>query len=239
MKTKNILQLDPSAVHVRLGMCAAALVGTAGAVPNADAAIINFNTPIVVPNNFTGVYLDLATGTTSFTGSFPAFDFNPYSNGGTLGFFWGTGAGGVAGTTTGPYLSLAPGTVVGPASTYSNVIAGTVGSPYLTTGTNTLGFRFTNEGTGAVDYGYMTVSTTAAAATASPGTRTNFGTTKVRGTDSPDINGFPMTIMSWSFDDTGAPITVVPEPSTAALLTISALAAGALGLRKWRRSRAA
>ncbi len=80
MKKNKIVSLDPSAVHVRLGMCAAALAGTAAAVPTADASIITFNTPIVIPNNFTGVYIDLATGVTSTTGSFPSFDFNPYSD---------------------------------------------------------------------------------------------------------------------------------------------------------------
>lgn len=214
MKTPDSIKLDPSAVTVRLGLCAAALAGTAASVPNADAAIITFNTPITIPNNFTGIYIDLATGTTSTTGSFPGFDFNPYGTT-ALSFFWGTGAGGVASTTTGPYLSLAPGTMIGPASTFSAATAGTAGSVYLTTGTWTLGFRFTNEGTGMVNYGYLTMTTT--------------GT-----------SGFPATIQSWSFDNTGAAITIpVPEPSTAALLTIAALAAGALGLRKWRRQCAA
>ena len=152
-----------------------------------------------------------------------------------------SGAGGVAATTNGTYISLAPGTVVGPASTYSNAVAGTAGSPFQGTGTEILGFRFTNEGTGAVDYGYLTMSTTAAnggPSTSLPGVA--FGTTKgLASPNVPNATGFPCTIMSWSYDDTGAPITVVPEPSTAGLLTIGALAAGALGLRKWRRQRAA
>jgi hypothetical protein len=218
MKKKNIIQLDPSAVHVRLGMCAAALVGTAAAVPDADATIITFNTPIPVPATFAGVYVNLGTGA-SAPAPFAGWDFNPYQNASTnLAFFWATTPagdyGGVAATTTGPFLSLSPGTVVGPASTFSISLTGTTGSPYLTTGTHILGFRFFNETTGAVDYGYLTMSNTA------PG-------------------GFPATILSWSYDDTGAPITVVPEPATAALLSIGALVLGALGLREWRRQRAA
>ncbi len=49
------------------------------------------------------------------------------------------------------------------------------------------------------NYGYLTMSNTAA-------------------------DGFPSTIISWSFDNTGAPITIpVPEPTTAALLSVTAL----------------
>ena len=134
-----------------------------------------------------------------------------------LQFFWATTPagdyGGVAATSTGPYLGLSPGTVVGPASTFS-IAASTAGSPYVTTGTNILGFRFFNEATSAVDYGYLSFSTTAP-------------------------SGFPATVLSWSYDDTGAPITVVPEPATAALLSIGTLVLGALGLRQWRRQRTA
>ncbi len=217
---KKIISLDPSAVHVRLGLCAAALVGTAAAVPTADAAIITFTVPVPVPMTFGGVYINLVTGATGGSGAaVPGWDFNPYAASSLtqLGFYWagaGTGAGGVAATTTGPYLDLAPGTMISAASTFSSSILGTTGSPFLTTGTHILGLMFMNEGTGMVNYGYLTMMTT--------------GT-----------SGFPATVLSWSFDNTGAPITVVPEPSTTALLTITALAVGALGLREWRRKRAA
>ena len=216
MKTQNSLNLDPAAVTVRLGLCAAALAGTAASVPNADADIITFSTPIPIPQTFYGVYLNLLTGATGGTaGGTPGWDFNPYGTT-TLGFFWAPApAGGVASTTTGPYLDLAPGATISAASTFSRTITGTTGSPFLMTGTHILGFAFVNEGTGMTNYGYLTMSNTAA-------------------------GGFPATILGWSFDNTGAPITIpVPEPSTTALLTVTALALGALGLREWRRQRAA
>jgi len=217
MKKKNIIQLDPSSVHVRLGMCAAALVGTAAAVPDADANIITFNTPIPIPATFGGVYVNLGTGASAPL-PFAGWDFNPYQQPSlNLGFFWATtpagSYGGVAATTTGPYLNLTVGTVVSSSSTFSITITAT-NPNYLQTGTEILGFRFFNETTSAVDYGYLRMSTTAS-------------------------TGFPATILSWSYEDNGGPITVVPEPSTVALLTISALAAGAIGLRKWRRQCAA
>ena len=247
MKEKNLLQLDPSSIHVRLGMCAAALAGTAAAVPNADAVIITFNTPINVPATFAGVYLNLETGV---QGNVPGWDFNPYlvTTSGALGFYWspdlsgGLRGGGVAADpTTGPYLDLAVGTVVGPASTYTSAIQGTNGSPFLTTGTHILGFQFVNA-LGTLDYGYVTMSNTASSATTSlpsiADPSTNRGG-RPGGAVPTTPPGFPMTITSWSYDNTGAAITIVPEPSTVGLLTISALAAGALGLRKWRRNRIA
>jgi hypothetical protein len=213
MKTQNSVKLSRSAVAARLGVYAAALGGTAAFAPDAHAAIVTFNTAIPVPATTAGVYINLLTGATGGA-QFAGWDFNPYlANGGTqLGFYWAPSpAGGVASTTSGPYLDLAPSTVVGPASTYTRAILGTTGSPYLTTGTHILGFSFLNENTAATDYGYLTMSNTA-------------------------TNGFPANILGWSFDDTGAPITVaaVPEPSSL-LLTSVALAFGARGMRKWRR----
>lgn len=219
MKKKNIIQLDPSAVHVRLGMCAAALVGTAAAVPSAEAVIITFNNPIPVPNTLQGTYINFATGV-SMPAPFTGWDFNPYGavpGAGPLAFYWnpnnpaGPAGAGVGNGTI--YSDLTLGTVVGPGSTYT-LGPGPAGPNYLTTGIHILGFRFLNEGTGVTNYGYLRISTTA-------------------------TTGFPATVLSWSFENSGGPITVVPEPATTALLTTAALVLGALGLRQWRRQRAA
>ncbi len=221
MNKKIGVGIDPTEVGVRLGLCAAAIAGTAATAPVANAAIVTFNTSIAIPQTTAGVYINLLTGATgSSAAGVAGWDFNPYnSNGGTrLGFYWNQNPaashGGVASTGSGPYLNLAPGTVVGPASTFSNTIAGTVGSPFLTTSSLVLGFRFQNENTNTVNYGYLNMTTTAS-------------------------NGFPATITGWSFEDSGASITVagdsgVPEPSSI-LLTSAGLALGALQMRRWRR----
>ncbi len=202
----------------RLSVCAAALTGTAAALPSADAAIVTFNTPIPVPNTFAGIYFNLGTGATGLTqNAVPGWDFNPYAaNNGNLQFFWnglsGAGAGGVANSTN--YISLAPGATVGPGSNFSATPTATNGSPYLTTGTFILGFQFFNDATGATNYGYLRMSTTAS-------------------------TGFPATVQGWSYDNTGAPITVaVPEPAATALLGAAALVLGAFGVRQWRRQTA-
>ncbi len=214
---KTLLKIDPNSVQVRLGMCAAALAGTAAAVPSAQASIVTFSTPIVVPNDFTGTYINLATGTNNPTP--PAgWNFNPYNGGSSLAFYWaGAGLSQNMGVSTGSgsivYADLAPGTVINASPNFTAATAGTSAN-YLTTGIHILGFEFINSNTSAVNFGYAFVQTTAS-------------------------TGFPATILGWSYENTGAAITVVPEPSTTALLAVSALVAGALGVRAWRRQRAA
>jgi hypothetical protein len=215
----KITLLNASSIQSRLGMCAAALAGTAAAVPSAEAAVISFNVNASVPMTFAGLYINFATG--AVTGS-PAtgWDFNPYSNSGPFAIYWAGGASGIAGgVTTGPgsttYATLSLGSVVSSASNFSNALqVGTATANFLAAGTHILGFRFVNEGTGATNYGYVTINSSGG-------------------------NGFPLTIQGWSFENTGGAITVVPEPSTTALLTVAALALGALGVRRWRNAQAA
>lgn len=199
------------------------LAATAVALLSAGTAYagpVTFSTPINVPNTFAGVYINLLTGASGITtGAVPGWDIGPWGNGGVLSlFFNGTPAnssGGVASTTTGPYLDLAPGTVISSASTFSAVTASTATAAFQTTGTHTLGFRFWNESTSAINYGYMSITTNGP-------------------------NGFPATINSWTFENSGGAITVpgatagVPEPATWAFMIMGF---GAMGMAM-RRSRA-
>jgi hypothetical protein len=215
------MTLTNSTIQTRLGLCAAALAGTAAAVPSAQAAIITFNTSIVVPATAAGIYINLATGATgSSAGTTTGWDFNPYLVGATsaLGFYWSPstvgglrGAGVATTSTSNQYAVLTPGTTVNSSSFFTSAIQGT--TPNYTTGATgdkILGFRFVNEATGVLNFGYMVINTTAG-------------------------NGFPATIRGWSYQNDGTAITVVPEPSTTALLSVAAIALGALGVRKWRR----
>ncbi len=122
----------------------------------------------------------------------------------------------MAATTGGVYLSLSAGTVINASSLFSAAAGG--GGPGSTiafqgTGTEILGFRFYNEATSSINYGYAVIQTNAAGA------------------------GFPANLLSPSYENSGAAITVVPEPSTIALL--GTLAMGAVGIREWRRRRTA
>ncbi len=219
--TKKNTSLNASSVQSRLALCAAALAGTAATVPNADATVITNSTPIVVPATLAGIYLNFLTGVAGASaGSNPGWDWNPYrQNAGNLGFYWAptpaNSSGGVASSAaTGSYLDLAPGATVSGASIFSQVITLAAGNPFLTSGTHILGFRFFNEATQAINFGYLTVTNTAP-------------------------NGFPTTVVSYSYENNGGAITVVPEPSTNALLALTALVLGAVGVRQWRRQQAA
>jgi hypothetical protein len=217
MKKQNLkLTTTSTSVQTQLAVCAAALAGTAAGIPSVHAAVVSFTVNAAVPETFAGLYINFATGAvTSVPAGNTGWDFNPYSNAGPFAI-WAGGATGIAGgMTTGPgsttYMTLAPGAVISSASNFSNSLqVATATSGFLTPGTRILGFRFLNEATGITNFGYATI-------TSGSGT------------------GFPLTIQGWSFENTGGAITVVPEPSTSALLAIAALALGAVGVRKWRR----
>lgn len=198
---------------------AALLMSTGSAL----AGPVTFSTPINVPNTFAGVYINLLTGASSTTASsVPGWDIGPWGNSGTLALFWNStptnSNGGVASTTTGPYLDLAPGTVISSASIFSASAQTSATAAFLTTGTHILGFRFFNEATSAINYGYMSITTNGP-------------------------NGFPATINSWTFENSGGAITVpgatagVPEPATWAFMIMGFGAMGA-AMRRTRSTTA-
>jgi hypothetical protein len=158
----------------------------------AQAAVVTFSTPINVPSTFDGIYLNLLTGATGTSGaSTPGWDFNPYNSGTSLSFFWNNTApsvsGGVASTTTGPYIDLGIGSVVSGGSTFATATATAQTAAFRTVGTHILGFRFFNEATAAVNYGFAVL-------------------------DVGSTTGFPLTITSWSFENSGASIVVGNDP---------------------------
>jgi hypothetical protein len=218
MKSKSSPALDSSSVAVRLGMCAAALAGVAAPVADANAVVVTTVASIPVPNTFAGVYINFLNGATGITpAAVPGWDFGPYGGGTTVNFFWpstpAASSGGVASATAGPYSLLAPGAVISGASTFAVTTVSAATVPFQTTGPHILGFRFYNEATSAINYGYLTMTNTAP-------------------------SGFPATITGWSYENSGGAITVaaaVPETSTTAMMALGALALGALNMRRLRR----
>lgn len=202
-----------------------ALCGAGGALTTtAGAAIVSTPgvspaTPLTVPANIDGVYINVVTGATGTSGGAVAgWDLNPYSNNNTvqLQFFSpGSPAGGSVMRYPGSAVitagSLAAGTVVDGAGTYSGstnpLTFGSDPGNWVLNASNYFGFRFLNENNGQVHFG--------------------FGRMDV---------GADATIRSiaqlFYEDQPGAGISVVPEPAGALL---AAGAAGLLTLRRRRR----
>lgn len=205
-------------------MKAKLLAATAVALLSASAAHagpVTFNTPISVPNTFNGVYINLLTGASSTSpASVPGWDIGPWGNSGILSLFFNStpanSNGAVASTTTGPYTDLAPGTVISSLSTFATTTGSAAMAAFQTTGTHILGFRFFNESTSAINYGYMSITTNGP-------------------------NGFPATINSWTFENSGGAITVpratagVPEPATWAFMIMGFGAMG-VAMRRTRKT---
>ena len=189
---------------------------------SASATVVVFSTPINVPNTFAGVYVNLLTGASGITpASTPGWDIGPWGSSGGLAFFWNSipaaSSGGVAATASGPYIDLAPGAVVSGASIFSGTTTTAQAAAFQTPGTHTLGFRFFNEATSAINYGYMSLLSGGA-------------------------TGFPSTITGWTFENSGGAITVpsvsgaVPEPATWAMMLLGFGAVG-VSLRRRRRTK--
>lgn len=197
----------------------------APAIPNADATIVysgivNFN----IPSTTSGIYLNVVTGVTSTTpGGAPGWDLNPWSsssleiwgnnsaspNDGVLDNFTGGAAGSVD--------NLPVGAVIDGSWNYgrtdSTVETSGPTAFNLNSSNNIFGFKFLNESTGVYDFGWARVS--------------------LSGT----LGSQPRAIVEYAYEDTGSSIMAgqVPEPSTMALLGV--MAAGALGVRAWRKRR--
>lgn len=123
----------------------------------------------------------------------PPWDFNPYAVP-NLAFYWPNvvgasqiGGGVLEGTD---YAVLQPGANVGPASTFSAAAASARTIRWRQAGgvDGYLGFRFVNPTTSQVNYGYAHIRTT--------------GTT-----------GYPATMVSFAYDNSGAPIAIPFPPA--------------------------
>ncbi len=170
---------------------AAASLLVLGAASNAQATVVCNTAPPIpydIPNNIDGVYLNLVTNAFQTSAPTAGWDFNPYNNNTGLNFFFPATTAGVVGNGT-THSVLNSGDPIGPAQTYS--AATNPGSAFMTNwrATNTgkyVGIRFTNEGTGALNYGWIQLDTTASSGT-------NLG--------------FPATIRGYCYQNNGTAIT--------------------------------
>ncbi|MBA2431045.1 MAG: PEP-CTERM sorting domain-containing protein, partial [Chthoniobacterales bacterium] len=110
-------------------------------------------------------------------------------------------------------FNLAVGTLVSAAGPFSSGLFSN--SPNFNSSNNYIGFRFQNEAAGQVQYGWAQIF---------------LGAT---------LTDPARAVVGYAYDNTGAPIAVgaIPEPTTTALLGV--MAVGAIGLRAWRKRKAA
>ena len=191
----------------RLAKHFGAAVAAAVVVGSANAAIVTWNLNLAIPLNFDGAYINIATQTTA-SSALAGWDINPYGAT-SLNFFASSTAPNPATTyvrtqASGGPSSLAAGFVVDAASTFANsttaVVSGTTGSNgWVLNSINYFGFRFYHEGLAGVRYGYgaMQVGANGSAA---------------------------RTLLSISWEDSGAGISVIPAPGAMALLGLAGLA---------------
>ena len=192
-------------VDARLAACAAAAAASLVVVPSTDAAIVYSGiVNINVPSTTAGIYINLVTGAFGTTpGAVPGWDINPW---GTTAFnVWANNAaspndgvinnypGGISATLVD---NLPLGTTVNGAFTFgrSNSIETTGARAFvLNCSSNYIGFRFLNEATGQINFGWA-----------------QFGLSTTPGSQ-------PRTLISYAYDNSGAPITVGlldPSPPT-------------------------
>ncbi len=197
----------------------------APAVAKADivySGMVNIN----VPSTTSGIYINLATGVFGTTpASSPGWDLNPWAV--LLNNFWANNAAspmdGVVGNFTGGSSAtlvdnLPLGTILDGSWTYVRSNGSeTTGATAFTLGStnNYIGFRFLNEMTGQLNFGWAHFELGATA------------------------GAQPRTLIEFAFDNSGAaiPVGAIPEPTTLGLLGLAAM--GALGVRAWRGRKAA
>lgn len=202
--------------HLRL----LAVLGFAAAAVAASATFIEFDTPTTVLT--AGSYFNVGLGTTSSTETDPILgtgaDFKLYKSTGVVPalYFSATNLraddGWMGSSTVGPF-SYDPETTVGPAGNFVRVNG--LARAFAQNRTGFLGIRFDNEATGAIDYGWMQITTTLG---------TNSAT-------------FSARVDRWGYDDSGAAVVTpaiqaTPEPSTYVALGLGAVAM----LRRRRRA---
>ena len=186
----------------------------AGFASAASAAIITWNINAAIPATLDGMYIKIDTqqSTTASGTGLAGWDINPY--GSTTLNFYASATAPNPGTTyvrtqaSGGPSSLALGTVIGGSSPFANstttVVSATgVGSNgWVANSVNYFGFRFHNNTTNAINYGYGIMQVGA--------------------------SGASRTLLAIVYGDAGESVTVgaIPAPGALALLGVAGLAAG-------------
>lgn len=170
---------------------AASMLAVASSTAMAAIVCNTTTVPIAVPQDGTGIYLNLITGASGTSGgAVTGWDFNPYDRGLPGISFWFNNDATKGAVWDGTNISvLASGATIGPASTFTNGVADPASALWRTSNTGKyLGIRVYNEGTSTMNYGWVQLNTGAAG------------------------GGFPATINAFCFQNNGTAITAGTTP---------------------------
>ena len=183
-----------------------AAVAITGPVSSANAAIVHSGiVNHTIDATIGGLYVNVATGATGTSGSTTAgWDLNFWSSSGFGLFNPSAPSGGVyVVTSPGFGANMAQGASIDGSNTYGSGTSSNTSQWNLNSDQNLVGFRFLNEGSGQVHYGWA---------------RIEFGSAVTS-----------RTLVEYAWDDvagTGIGAGVVPAPAAMALLGMGGLVAG-------------
>ncbi len=206
---------SPTRWFTRTAVALATGAGLMLAASHAHAVIVYSGTVnLTIPATTNGLYLNVVTGATNLPGStggatVPGWDINPWSSSG-LGFFSPSSmvGGSYVLSSASTTANLAPGASIGGSSTFGTGSSFNTSQWLLNSSNNLFGFRFTDENTGSLHYGWGRISLSSTIA----GSR---------------------ALVEYAYESTpGLAIQagVVPEPSTFAMLGLGV--AGLLAARR-------
>jgi hypothetical protein len=194
----------------RTAMAVAVGAGLSLAASTASAQIVYSGVvDLEIPLSTNGLYVNVVTGANNLpapgTGgsTVPGWDINLWSTGG-LGFFSPGGlptAGAYVVTSPGFAANLAPGSFIDGASLFGSGSSAAANATQwnLNSSDNLFGFRFVNEASGTLHYGWGRISLGDA------------------------VNGADRMLMEYAFEltpNTGIQAGVIPEPGTYALMAL-------------------
>jgi len=208
---QQALSLLPAVPALAIG---ATLLPTESAV----AAVVRWDSNLLIPNNIDGMYINVETTVFgSAAGLAAGWDLNPYGTSTTTMSWFAAAApsGCVTGLGTGGTISgvasLSDGTLVSSASTFGSTASGVANGGWMLNSDNYFGFRFLGADLGThYGYGVMAVGAT-------------MGVRTLKTVFFENVAGVGINVIGQA----------VPEPTT------SLLAAGAVGLCALRRRRLA
>ncbi|MBX3372896.1 MAG: PEP-CTERM sorting domain-containing protein [Phycisphaeraceae bacterium] len=153
-----------SRLSSHFGTVAAVAAGTVAiGVGSADAAIVHSTVNLNIPATTNGLYLNVVNGNYNVGGgggsTVPGWDINPWSATGFGLFNPASPAGGVyVVTSPGWGANLAFGAEIGGSNSYGSGTSSNISQWNLNSDQNLIGFRFHNEDTGQVHYGWFRVA---------------------------------------------------------------------------------